>query len=172
MAIEMPIYYPASDKNKSVFFRGYLDIVMRDKRDDSFTIIDIKTSTKGWNKWQKNDVLKKRQLVLYKYFLAKQLGIDIEKIELNYFIVRRKVDPDSMYPLKRVQEFSFPDGRITVKKAVDSIDQFVTEAFNQDGTKNTDRTYKATAGEKGKNCKFCPHKDNESVCPKSNRVVE
>ena len=172
MAIEMPIYYPASEKNHNVMMLGYLDVVIRDKRDDTYKIIDIKTSGKGWSKWQKKDDLKKRQLVLYKHFLSKQIGIDIDKIDVEFFIVRRTIDPDSMYPIPRIQEFSPPTGKVTVNKALKSIDDFVTNAFNRDGSKNVNGTYPAIKGERNKHCKFCPHVDNFSVCPKENRKTE
>mgnify|MGYP003135025815 FL=1 len=58
LGIEIPIYHPVNDTNDKVMMLGYLDIVIRDKRNNKITIIDIKTSTRGWNKWQKADKIK------------------------------------------------------------------------------------------------------------------
>ena len=62
---------------------GYLDVVIRDKRNNKITIIDIKTSTMGWNKYQKADKTKTSQLVLYKKYFAEQYGFDVENIDFD-----------------------------------------------------------------------------------------
>ena len=51
----------------------------------------LKTSTMGWNKWQKKDENKTQQLLLYKQFYSKMYNHPIEKIEVEYFIVKRKL---------------------------------------------------------------------------------
>ena len=48
-------------------------------------IIDIKTSTMGWNKYQKADKTKTAQLVLYKSYYAKQFNVPIDNIRVEYF---------------------------------------------------------------------------------------
>ena len=45
---------------------GYLDIVIHDTLSNTIKIMDIKTSTRGWNKWMKKDENKTQQLLLYK----------------------------------------------------------------------------------------------------------
>ena len=42
IGIEVPIYHPVNDTNDKVMMLGYLDIVIRDKRNNKITIIDIK----------------------------------------------------------------------------------------------------------------------------------
>ena len=49
-------------------YKGYLDLVFYHERSNKIKIIDIKTSTKGWNKWQKKDDSKQAQLLLYTTF--------------------------------------------------------------------------------------------------------
>ena len=66
---EIPIEVDLKNNIKMV---GYLDIVMRHIPTDSVKIIDIKTSTMGWNKWMKKDENKTQQLLLYKQFYSKQ----------------------------------------------------------------------------------------------------
>ena len=73
---------------------GYLDIVILDEITNTLKIYDIKTSTRGWNKWMKKDENKTQQLLLYKQFYSKQYNHPIDKIEVEYFIVKRKLwDP-------------------------------------------------------------------------------
>ena len=60
------------DLQKNLKWIGYLDIVIKDTISDTIKIYDIKTSTKGWNKWMKSDENKTQQLLLYKQFYSKQ----------------------------------------------------------------------------------------------------
>ena len=53
-----------------------------------------------------------------------------------------------------------------------NVDDFINSVFNEDGTYNVDREYKATAGINNTNCKWCPYKKNYDLCPKENRVKD
>ena len=170
LGIEIPIYHPVNDKNKNVMMLGYLDVVIRDKRDGKITIIDIKTSTMGWNKYQKADKTKTSQLVLYKKYFAEQYGFDVEKIDIKYMIVKRKLIEGAMFPQKRITEFMPASGKPTRNKLARSIESFVELNFNADGSYITDKQYVASAGKNNKNCKWCEFKDQLDLCPKQNRV--
>lgn len=170
IAIEMPIYHRASDKNEHVYMNGFVDVILRDKVSGKYIIYDIKTSTMGWNKWMKADKNKTSQLIIYKKYFADQLGCDIKDIEVKYFIVRRKIPEDSMYPIKPVSEFSPANGKPTVNKLTKSVDEFIENCFNDDGSYKTEREYPAVGGKGLKNCRWCPFKDNEELCSKSNRI--
>ena len=46
----------------------------------------------GWNKWQRFDKNKTDQLLLYKqFYIYKQYNHPIDKIEVEYFIVKKVV---------------------------------------------------------------------------------
>jgi|TARA_R100000030_G_scaffold97793_1_gene87050 Holliday junction resolvase-like predicted endonuclease len=170
IGIEVPIYHPVADNNDKIMMLGYLDIVMRDKRTDKITIIDIKTSTRGWNKYQKADKNKVSQLVLYKKYFAEQYGYDPEKIDIKYMIVKRKLIDGAMFPQKRITEFSPASGKPTRNKLARSINEFVSSSFKADGSFNLDREYPAVAGKNNKNCKYCEFKDQPDLCPAKNRI--
>ena len=170
LGIEVPIYHPVADSNDKIMMLGYLDIVMRDKRTDKITIIDIKTSTMGWNKYQKADKNKVSQLVLYKKYFAEQYGYDPEKIDIKYMIVKRKLIEGAMFPQKRITEFSPASGKPTRNKLARSIDEFVKSSFKADGSYNLDREYPAVAGKNNKNCKYCEFKDQPDLCPAKARI--
>jgi hypothetical protein len=172
VAIEMPILMQASEHNDNVFMYGFVDVILRDKVSGKYIIIDIKTSTMGWNKWQKADKTKTSQLIIYKKYFAKQIGCEEKDIDVKYFIVRRKIPEDSMYPIKPVSEFSPASGKPTVNKVMTDVDSFVKNAFHPDGTHNIDRNYLAIGGKGLKHCKWCPFKDNEELCPKKERIRE
>jgi len=172
LGIETPIYHPVNETNDKVMMLGYLDVVVRDKRDDTITIIDIKTSTRGWNKWQKADKTKTSQLVLYKKYFAEQYGFDVEKISIKYMIVKRKLIDGAMFPQKRITEFSPASGKPTRNKLTTEIKSFVDASFHADGSFNLDREYVASAGKNNKNCKWCEFKDRPDICPIKNRIKE
>ncbi len=171
VGIELPIYHPAH-KGKNINMLGYLDIVLRDKRTDEIIIIDFKTSTMGWNKYQKADKLKLSQLVLYKEYFARQYGWDVEKVKVKFMIVKRKLIEGAMFPQKRVQEVIPASGKPTRNKLLSSIEGWLESCFDGIGNYNTEREYPAIAGKNRKNCKYCDFKDRDDLCPKLKRIKE
>jgi len=168
VAIELPIYSKAIESH-NVHMMGFLDLVFEDTYQNKLVIWDIKTSTRGWNKYQKADKTKTAQLVLYKKFLSEQYSYPIDKIDVKYFIVRRKLDEGMMYAQKRVQEFTPSNGKPTVNKITKSFEDFIRNAFNEDGSYRTESEFPALAGKNNKNCKYCPWKTDYEKCPKENR---
>ena len=142
---------------KDIKMVGYLDIVLKHKPTDTITIIDIKTSTRGWNKWMKADKNKTQQLLLYKQFYAKQYNHPIDKIEVEYFIVKRKLWEEAMFPQKRVQKFVPASGTVSMNKVNKGLNLFLENAFDDEGKHKNDMV--ATPSKKA--CKFCEFKNTE-----------
>ena len=88
VGIETPISYEISSGMR---FIGYIDVLLHDTRRDRYKIMDIKTSTVGWNKYMKADKTKTDQLLLYKQFYGAEHEIPLDKIDVEYFIVKRKL---------------------------------------------------------------------------------
>ena len=151
---EIPIEVDLKNNIKMV---GYLDVVMKHIPTDSIKIIDIKTSTMGWNKWMKKDENKTQQLLLYKQFFSKQYDHPIERIDVEYFIVKRKLYENAMFPQKRVQKFVPASGKPSMNKVNGRLLKFVNEAFTEDGEKKDDMI--ATPNKKA--CKWCEFKGTE-----------
>jgi hypothetical protein len=135
-------------------------------------VYDIKTSRAGWNKYQKADPLKAAQLVVYKNKFSEQFGVPKENIIVEFFIVKRKMIEESMFPQKRVQLFRPSSGTVTQRKVQKQIDNFVEHCFDADGNKLADKPYRAISGKGDKNCKYCPFKTDYVNCPKENRIRE
>ena len=172
LGVEMPIYMQATDSNPNVVMNGFIDLVLRDVKNDEIHIFDIKTSTRGWTKYDKANKTKTSQLIIYKNYFAKQYGYDVDKIHVHYFIVKRKLLEESMFPQRRIQEFSPASGKLTRKQVQTQIDAFVSECFNPDGTRKADREYTAFADKGGKNCRWCEFADKFDLCPKEKRIKE
>ena len=151
---EVPIDVDLKNNIKMV---GYLDVVMRHIPTDSIKIIDIKTSTMGWNKWMKKDENKTQQLLLYKQFYSKQYDHPIERIDVEYFIVKRKLYENLDFPQKRVQKFVPASGKPSMNKVNGRLLKFVNEAFTEEGERKNDMI--ATPNKKA--CKWCEFKKTE-----------
>ena len=154
VGVEIPLLHSIGE---NVFFKGFIDIVLYDQQEDRYIILDIKTSTSGWNEYAKKDDKKLAQLLLYKEFLAKQFSLDVDKVDVKYFIVKRKVPADPEYPAmgRRVQEFVPPSGKIKRGQATTALSKFITDAFDSQG-KYIDKQYEHKPSKS--NCMFCEFK--------------
>ena len=130
VGIEVPLNYELPNKLK---FVGFIDIVIRDTVRDVIKIYDIKTSTMGWNKYMKADSNKTDQLLLYKQFYSKQFNHPIDKIEVEYFIVKRKLYENLDFPQKRVQKFVPANGTPSMNKMVSRFKEFLDATYDDDG---------------------------------------
>jgi PD-(D/E)XK nuclease superfamily protein len=148
-----------------VQFIGYVDIVVREKRTGKIIIFDLKTSKKGWF-YEKKDPKKLHQLLLYKRFYAEQFGVDEDDIVVKFIILKRKIDENSEWAnaKKRIVGFEPSHGPISVKKASQSFEQFISTAFADDGTVLRENL---TPTASDKNCRFCPYRENAELCSDS-----
>ena len=156
VGIEVPLNY---DLPNNIKFIGYIDIVIKDTVRDVIKIYDIKTSTMGWNKYMKADKLKSDQLLLYKQFYSKQFNHPLDKIEVEYFIVKRKLYENLDFPQKRVQKFIPANGKPSINQVTKRLSEFMTECFTPEGEYNIEHTYSKVASKK--NCKWCDFNQSE-----------
>ena len=155
VGIEVPVDYDLPNKIK---FIGYIDIILHDTNRDRYKIIDIKTSTMGWNKYMKADKTKTDQLLLYKHFYGAQHDISVDKIDVEYFIVKRKLYEKVDFPQRRVQTFSPASGKPSINKLMNNLNQFLTESF-VDGEYNLEHNYIKQPSKK--NCRWCEFNQTE-----------
>jgi len=158
--IELPI---VMNVGRNLMYKGFIDLVLYHEPTNKFYIYDIKTSTRGWNVKAKSDENKQMQLVLYKKFFNEQYGIPLENIEVEFFIVRRKVWENSDYPIYRVQQHKPAAGRNKLRKADKILDEFITECFTPKG-KYQDKEHPKVVSSL---CKWCPFNGDESLCNKN-----
>jgi len=139
----------------NVGYIGFLDVVLFDKINQKYKIIDLKTSTRGWNKWQKADESKTHQLLLYKVFYAKEFNVPLDKIEVEFIILKRKHNEDEPFAGDRIQRFVPPHGTMSSKEAWSSFNSFLNESFTKSGEYNLDNPFPKTPGKNKKNCRWC-----------------
>jgi ATP-dependent helicase/DNAse subunit B len=153
VGIELPLLVNVSN---NIFLKGFIDIVIYDTDLDKLYIYDIKTSSRGWSDKEKKDELKIAQILLYKEFFAKQYNFDVEKIEVEFFIVKRKIFKTDDFIIPRIQQFKPASGKGKRRKAVDKLELFAKDCFDSLG-KPIEKLYIKNVGEKS--CKWCPYND-------------
>jgi hypothetical protein len=161
VGIEIPLNAKIKE---GVNFIGFIDIVLRDMAENSIIIIDLKTSTMGWNQYQKADKFKNAQILLYKKYYSELFNIPLQKIKVEYQILRRKLPEDSAFPVPHVSKHIPAHGSPSVKKVYDEFMEFINTVFD-DGGGFKDIEFPKVPGAAKKNCKFCEF-GNRGICDK------
>ena len=130
---EVPVILTPNKRYPNVIYQGHLDVVLYNETTQSFKIIDIKTSTRGWHDKIKKDENKQFQLILYKKFFAKQFNIPLDKINIEFFIVKRKIWEESDFPISRIQTFTPASGKVKLNKADKELNEFIESVFTKEG---------------------------------------
>lgn len=147
-------------------FVGDLDVVLEHRKTGKIRIIDLKTSKSSWNDFKKNDDNTTQQLVLYKVFYADLYNVPIDKIEVEFLILKRKIKENPEFPgqVARIQRVVPPSGKPTVTKAIFKLKSFVTSAYTDDGEYNTNGLFPKIPTKT--NCRFCDFNNSPEHCDK------
>lgn len=169
LGIEMPLLHIPHPKFPEVRFFGKLDVVLYDPEAEVVIIDDIKTSTMGWNKYQKADKIKTAQLPLYKRYFQEVYGIPVKHIDVRYTIVKRKVNENAEYPAmrSRIQAFSPASGTPTLSKLEFHLKEFIEDCFVEGTDIYQQKEYIKNASTK--NCKWCTFKDKPDLCDRNKK---
>ena len=151
VGIEVPLN---TEIKPGVHLIGFIDIVLRDLSSGEIIIIDLKTSTMGWNKYQKTDKIKNAQIIIYKKYYSELFNVPLDMIQVEYQILRRKMPEEAPYPVPYISKHSPSNGKPSVKKVHESFMEFVDEVFGEGGSFN-DIEFKKNPGQAKKNCKWC-----------------
>jgi len=140
---EFELMHPITEVDaKDYNFKGYIDLIIKDGK-GHYHVIDWKTCTWGWNARKKSDTLLSRQLVYYKYFYAKHLGLDPRCVSTHFGLIKRTAKKD------RVELFRVTSGEKKTKNSLDFLDQALYNIQNKRYIKNY------------LSCLYCPFKDTE-----------
>ena len=161
VGIEIPLQQVITEEIPNVLLIGSIDLIIRSKKTGKYYIYDIKTSTHGWNDKDKRDTSKVNQVLFYKRFYSKEFNVAEDDIEVQFFIVRRKLYENSDFPIKRVQEYIPTQGKRKVEDAYKSLKEFVLDAFTPQG-QYQDKDYPKNLD----GCKWCPYKERPDLCSK------
>jgi hypothetical protein len=141
----------------NVNFIAFIDLVLRDKVTGKYKIFDLKTSAVGWNNYMKEDESKFSQVLLYKAFYSKKFNVALSDIDVEFFILKRKLYENVAFPQSRIQTFTPTHNHNSISDALDGFINFVQECFTHNGNYNLERQYLKIPGKAKKNCKYCKH---------------
>ena len=154
IGIEIPLEIPIKN---NVEFVGFIDIVLKEKDKEYYRIIDFKTSSSGWNSYMKEDVSKLAQLHLYKSVYSKKFNVPLNNIEVEFFIVKRKLYENVSFPQSRIQVFKPSAGPTIIKESIKSFVEFLDYGFTPEGNYNETNQYIKVPGNGKKHCKYWTH---------------
>lgn len=152
VAAEMDLFEPI-EKQTNKFFKGFVDVILKipksaPKRKSKkpyiqeyvYWVLDLKSTSWGWNFQKKTDPHKRMQLSLYKHFVSKKLGIPLKEIKCGFILLKRTAKLNSQIELVEVSigDKTRTDALDVMAKVIGSIAKgFVTKNRN--------------------NCRYCPY---------------
>jgi hypothetical protein len=149
VAIEQPINTKIAD---NVNFLGFIDLITKDTYTNRYKIIDFKTSTRGWSDYQKKDPIKNAQILLYKKFYSEMLNISMDMIDVEFIILKRKVEIREDIPTHRISRHIPANGKPSVNKAWNGFKEFVDTIFDSEGNYRIEIDYPKKPS---KLCEWC-----------------
>jgi len=154
VGIEIPLEI---NLKNNVDFVGFIDIVLKENNKEYYRIIDFKTSSNGWNSYMKEDESKYAQLHLYKSVYSKKFNVPLDAIEVEFFIVKRKLYENVNFPQSRIQIFKPASGAIAIKESINNFIGFLEHGFKDDGSYNESEEFIKIPLNAKKHCKYCVH---------------
>lgn len=156
VSIELPLN---AEVRPGVNFVGFIDIVLKEVSSGKIIIIDLKTSTRGWNQYQKADKVKTSQMLLYKKFYSEKYNVPLDKIEVEYQILKRKISDTTEFTIPRISKFVPANGKPSVNAAWKGFMEFVDSVYDEMGVvKQVD-----FPTNKSKACDWCEFKSRK-IC--------
>ena len=133
---------------------------MREKSTNKYKIIDFKTSFNGWNKYVKEDFSKISQLHLYKAMYSKKFNVPLSDIEVEFFIVKRRLYENVSFPKSKIQIFKPESTKAIINESLGFFIEFLNYGFTKDGEYRVDQKFLKNPGTNKKHCKYCMHYKN------------
>ena len=157
IGVEYVLYEPLYG---NYYFKGFIDLIVRDRITGRYVIIDWKTSGEAWdvNKKKKNEIFL-AQMRLYKFFFARKNGIPLDQIDCRYVVLNRLKN-------KKYSSLGFGELQpVEIYSSEQDIEESILKVANAIKTIHIDNKFlKAKLNDKKGNCFFCPFKNNMFYC--------
>lgn len=153
----------SENEDDIIFYKGFVDLFLKNKKTGRYLIIDWKSAMRPWNIEKKmEDKLFFAQLVLYRHFLSVKFNIDKKLIDTKFVSLIRFGD-------KLVEHF-----KVNIS---DDFENFVMTDIKQAAveiiTKTENFTKKRTTGKlTDLPCKYCSFKNTERCTEADFQFVE
>ena len=112
-----------------------------------------RSSTSGWNAKAKKDEDKQFQLILYKKFFSETFNVPLDDIDIEFFIVKRRLYKSEDYVIPRIQQFKPASGKVKMNRASKALEEFITKVFDREGY--ADVEHLPTPNNPNNNCNWC-----------------
>lgn len=177
ISVEEPLYEKIYG---NFYFKGFIDLVVRDRETGRIIVIDWKTATQPWNMyWKMKDTTFLMQMKLYKYFWARKNNFDLSQVDTKYVVLSRlknKKKPEEGFgPIEEV-DMSSTMGEIksaleelaSVLQQIHILNEFPKSKhiLDHDGNPTTDIDGLYMTDDKP--CRFCKYKGGKhALCNNS-----
>ena len=157
ISVEEPLY----EKLFALFrFKGFIDLILRNKETGRYLVIDWKTSTQPWDvSKKKKDEVFMAQMRLYKYFFARKFSVPMELIDCKYIVLNRLKS-------KKLPELGFGSLQpVEIYSNLEDIEKSIIKVAETVKSIHLDKKFtkiKLTGSKSG--CFFCAHKNNPTLC--------
>lgn len=126
-------------------FKGFIDGVIKatgPRGKPLVWLIDWKTTSWGWNRYKREDEMVKAQLVLYKNYWTKKVGIDPKDVRCGFVLLKRTAKSAQHCELIPVSV-----GDVTSKKSLKIVNNMIASVKRGISIKNRNE------------CTYCVYKD-------------
>ena len=157
IGVEMHLY---ENLFSNFYFKGFIDLILKDKKTGRILIIDYKTSGSEWDvQKKKKDKIFIAQMRLYKYFYSRKFNVSIEDIDCKYIVLNRLKN-------KKCPELGFGDIQpVEIFSSNDDIMDAVTLVSETLRDIHINKDFqKAKCVDRKKDCFFCQYKSNPTLC--------
>ena len=127
ISVEEELYHPLEE---DLNFKGYIDLVLKTKKDGKYHVIDWKTCSWGWDSRRKSDRMTTYQLTYYKNFFAKKHGIELDNIDAHFALLKRTAKKN------RVEIFKVATGNKKIDNSIKLLNKAVYNIKNKNFIKN------------------------------------
>ena len=158
LGVEIPLEFNVAE---NITFVGFLDVVVNDELSGDVYIYDFKTSTMGWKDKTKKDESKTAQLLLYKTFYSKQFNVPLDKIHVEFIILKRRLYENADFPQKRIQRFEPSNGKPSINKVESNFNNFIQECYDSVGVAIEKEYVKIPSKS---NCQYCEFNARPDLC--------
>jgi len=143
------------EKQTNINFKGYIDLIIKipvkkNKRHPDgykYVLMDYKTCSWGWKADQKRDFKKQMQLILYKHFWCRFMGIELTDVSCAFVLLKRVAKKSDN---SRIEVVPVSVGEKAVEKALQQVNSSINQIKRGFVTKNRFA------------CEpFCPYKGTE-----------
>jgi hypothetical protein len=153
------------EKQTNIRFKGFIDAIIRIPKEPTkklikecekqgipvptkweYWIIDWKTCSWGWPAERKRDFMKQMQIILYKHFFCKFMGLDIKDVKCG-FVLMKRVPPKDRVTGDRIELVPISVGPKAVERALKVLHNMINQVRKGFAFKNR------------RSClPFCPYK--------------